>query len=251
MKNKAFVAFKRAVLIFFILLIWKYASTKVNPLFIPDPKTVFDDFVQMIFSGQLFIAAIYSFRRISIATVIAAFVSVPMGLLVYNFTIARDIIKPISDTMRYIPVTAFYPLLIMWFGIDDSMKIAFIFIAVFVYMLPSVILSLDEVNPSLIETGLTMGMSRLQIITMVQLPATLPSIVNSFIMMFGIGWTYISVAETVNAKYGLGWIIQQSSSRGRTDIVFVGIISIMIISVVFDSITKSITKRVFNWRYMD
>lgn len=249
MKEKLFIIFKRICLIISILLIWKYASTKVNHLFIPDPNVVLDNFSKMILSGQIIIDIGYSFARISIATVISSIISIPLGLLVYNFTIARDIIKPISDAMRYIPVTAFYPLLIMWFGIDNEMKIAFLFIAVFVYMLPSVILAIDEVSPSLIETGLTMGMSKFQIITMIQLPATLPSIINSFIMMFGIGWTYISVAETVNAKYGLGWIIQQSSSRGRTDIVFVGIISIMIVSVIFDYLAKFITKKIFAWRY--
>ena len=59
------------------------------------------------------------------------------------------------------------------------------------------------------------------------------------------------MAETVNAKYGLGWIIQQSSSRGRTDMVFMAIIVIMIISILFDSISKAIVKRIFKWRYID
>ena len=69
-------------------------------------------------------------------------------------------------------------------------------------------------------------------------------------MMYGIGFTYIAVAETVNAKYGLGWIIQQSSSRGRTDMVFMAIIVIMILSVLFDSISKRLVKMIFKWRYL-
>jgi NitT/TauT family transport system permease protein len=70
-------------------------------------------------------------------------------------------------------------------------------------------------------------------------------------MMYGIGWTYIAVAETVNAKYGLGFIIQQSSSRGRTDLVFMAIITIIIISVLFDNISKLLVKKIFKWRYLD
>ena len=153
--------------------------------------------------------------------------------------------------MRYIPVTAFYPLLIMWFGIDELMKIVFLFIATFVYMMPSVILCLDEISSDLIDTGLTIGMSKFQIITKVQIPAILPSLMNSFIMMYGIGWTYIAITETINAKYGLGFIIQQSSSRGRTDLVFMAIIMIMIISVLFDNLTKKLVKRIFKWRYLN
>jgi len=152
--------------------------------------------------------------------------------------------------MRYLPVTAFYPLLIMWFGIDEMMKIAFLFLATFVYMMPSVILCLNEVNSDLIDTGITIGMNKFQTIYKIQLPASLPSILNSFIMMYGIGFTYIAVAETVNAKYGLGWIIQQSSSRGRTDMVFMAIIVIMILSVLFDSISKKLVKMIFKWRYI-
>lgn len=153
--------------------------------------------------------------------------------------------------MRYIPVTAFYPLLIMWFGIDEMMKIVFLFISTFVYMMPSVMLALDEVNPDLVDTGLTIGMSRWQVITKIQIPASMPSLMNCFIMMYGIGWTYIAVAETINAKYGLGFIIQQSSSRGRTDMVFMAIITIMFVSVAFDWIAKKAVKKIFKWRYLN
>ena len=80
---------------------------------------------------------------------------------------------------------------------------------------------------------------------------SLPSILNSFVMMYGIGFTYIAVAETVNARYGLGWIIQQSSSRGRTNMVFMAIMVIMLISVIFDYVSKQLIRRIFKWRYLD
>lgn len=242
---------KRILLLFGIIFIWKIASTKVNPLFIPAPETVFSSLIEMIKDGQLFIAIKYSFLRITIATVISGLLAFPIALLVYNSKIAYDIIHPIISALRYIPVTAFYPLLIMWFGIDETMKVVFLFIATFVYMMPSVILCLDEINPDLIDTGLTIGMSKLQTIIKIQIPAILPSLMNSFIMMYGIGWTYISIAETINAKYGLGFIIQQSSSRGRTDLVFMSIIVIMVISVLFDTIGKFANRKIFKWRYLD
>ena len=226
-------------------------AKNVNPLFVPDPKVVFSNLVEMIKSGQLFIAIKYSFLRITIATLLSGVIAFPIALLVYNSKIANDIISPVISIMRYIPVTAFYPLLIMWFGIDELMKIVFLFIATFVYMMPSVILCLDEINSDLIDTGLTIGMNKFQIITKVQIPAILPSLMNSFIMMYGIGWTYIAITETINAKYGLGFIIQQSSSRGRTDLVFMAIIMIMIISVLFDNLTKKLVKRIFKWRYLN
>ncbi len=242
---------KRILLLFLIFLIWMTASRYINPLFIPAPRSVFKNLIAMIKSGMLLKALLYSFLRITAATFVSAIIALPVGLLVYNSRIAKDILSPVISIMRYIPVTAFYPLLIMWFGIDELMKIVFLFIATFVYMMPSVILCLEEVNPDLIDTGLTIGMSRLQTVTRIQIPASLPGIMNSFIMMFGIGWTYIAVAETINARFGLGYIIQQSSARGRTDLVFMSIIVIMMVSVLFDTLAKRIVRKVFRWRYVN
>lgn len=248
-KIKTFI--KRLALLISVIIIWDMCSKNVNPLFVPDPKVVFTDLVEMIKTGQLLMAIKYSFLRITIATFISASIAFPIALLVYNSKIAKDIINPIISIMRYIPVTAFYPLLIMWFGIDETMKVVFLFIATFVYMMPSVILCLEEVNSDLIDTGLTIGMSKFQTIYRIQIPASLPSVLNSFIMMYGIGFTYIAVAETINAKYGLGYIIQQSSSRGRTDLVFMAIIVIMVISVLFDFTAKKLVRHIFKWRYIN
>lgn len=239
------------IILVFLIITWGIIAEHSNPIFIPNPLKVFEDLIETVRNGQLLKALQYSFLRITMATLISASIAIPIGVLIYNVRIARDFLYPIVSAMRYIPVTAFYPLLIMWFGIDELMKIAFLFIATFVYMMPSVILALDEVNQDLIDTGLTIGMTRFQTITKIQLPATMPSLMNSFIMMYGIGWTYIAVAETVNAKYGLGWIIQQSSSRGRTDMVFMAIIVIVIVSVLFDTVSKFLVKRVFKWRYLN
>ena len=232
-----------------IIVLWYNVSLKVNPLFIPNPLKVLDNFKILLSDGSLFIDLWYTFRRIMIATILSGSIAIPLGLLVHNSKIANAIISPVINLMRYIPVTAFYPLLIMWIGIGEEMKIAFLFIATFVYMLPSVVLSLDEVNEQLIDTGLTIGMNKIQTITRIQLPYTLPSILNGFVMMVGIGWTYCAVVETINAKYGLGYIIQQSSSRGRTDMVFMAIIVIMIVSFVFDNTCKYLIRKCFKWRY--
>lgn len=242
---------KRILLFASIFLIWSIAARHVNPLFVPSPTTVFNDLMGMIHTGQLIKAIEYSFGRITVATFISGAVAFPIAILVYNSRIAKDVLNPIIGVMRYIPVTAFYPLLIMWFGINEMMKIVFLFIATFVYMMPSVVLCLEEVNSDLIDTGFTIGMSKLQTIWRIQIPASLPGVLNSYIMMYGIGFTYIAVAETINAKYGLGYIIQQSSSRGRTDLVFMAIIVIMIISVVFDYVSKWLVRKIFKWRYID
>ena len=233
-----------------IFIIWYVASLKANPLFIPNPLTVLDNIKVMILNGKLQTDIVYTFRRIFVASCLSGVVALPLGLMIYNFKFAKHTIQPITNLMRYVPITAFYPLLIMWLGIDEKMKIAFLFIASFVYMMPSVVMALEEINHDIIDTGYTIGMNKLQVIFYIQLPSMLPSILNSFIMCFGIGFTYCTVCETINAGHGLGYLIQQSSARGKTDLVFVGILAIMLISFVFDNTAKWLVKKCFKWRYL-
>lgn len=234
-----------------IIIVWYFASLNTLPLFIPSPLKVFDDLIQLISNGYIFIHLWYTFKRILIATCISGIISIPIGLLIYNNHFFKSTIYPLVNLLRYTPVTAFYPLLILWLGIGEEMKVTFYVITTFVYMLPSVVLALEEINTDLIETGYTLGMNKIQAIIMIQLPATLPSILNSFIMMFGIGWTYCAVVETINAKWGLGYMIQQASSRARTDLVFLGIITIMIVSFIFDNVSKFAIRKIFKWRYLN
>lgn len=233
-----------------IVFLWYYISLNANPLFVPNPLIVLDDLKILLSDGTIFIHLWYTFRRIMIATCLSGAIALPLGLIIRNSKVAKATIYPVTMLLRYIPVTAFYPLLIMWVGIEEEMKIAFLFIATFVYMLPSVVLALDEVNEQLIDTGLTIGMSKFQTITRIQLPSTLPSILNSFVMMVGIGWTYCAVVETINAKFGLGYIIHQATARGKTDLVFMSIIVIMVISFIFDNLCKLLIRKIFKWRYL-
>lgn len=240
---------KKIVLLISTLFVWYGLSQVMNPLFVPDPLRVLNDAYILLIDGTLIKSIAYSFGRITTATIVAACIAIPLGLLIYNSKLANELITPITGLMRFLPITAFYPLLIMWFGIGETMKIVFLFIAMFVYMLPSVVMALKQVDINLIDTSLTLGMNRVQLNRFVILPATLPSIIQTFVMMYGIGWTYIAVAETINAKFGLGYIIQTSASRGRTDMVFMAIIIIILVSVVFDFVANKIIRKVFKWKF--
>lgn len=242
---------KKAIIYTGVLVItiicWYFLSMFSSPLFLPTPQSVFESFKGLVENGMLPKGLLKSFTRITIATLFSGTISIIMSLLIYNFKSVKFIFRPLVNVMRYIPVTAFYPLLIMWLGIDELMKISFLFIATFVYMLPSVLLAFEDVNVNLIDTGLTIGMNKFQVIYKILFPYSLPSICKTFLMMYGIGWTYIVVAETVNAVNGLGYIINISSSRGRTDMVFVCIICIMLFSILFDKIGNKIINKVFKW----
>ena len=233
------------------IVIWHLGSMMTTPLFVPSPFAVINALCGLISSDQLFQGLIYSFSRITIAALISMALAVPMAMLVCMCKRAKQIVQPIVSAMRYIPVTAFSPLLILWFGIEETMKISFLFLATFVYLLPSTILCLEEVPKDLIDTGRSIGMRSHEIISEILLPAALPSIVNSFLMMYGIGWTYVAVVEAVNAKFGLGFIINVGAARGKTSVVFASILVIVVFSYLFDFIGHKIIRKVFRWRYLN
>jgi NitT/TauT family transport system permease protein len=232
-----------------VLLFWYVGSQYSSPLFLPEPIKVLQGFESLTENGMLQNGLLASLLRITVATVLSAMVSIPIGLLVANYKFADNMITPVTSFMRFMPVTAFYPLLMMWVGIDEIMKVTFLFCATFFYFLPSVILAVKEVSQDLIDTAYTMGMSKVQVMLQVVLPAALPGISQSFLMMYGIGWTYVIIAEVVNAHYGLGHIINISSARGRTDLVFVGLFTIIAISYLFDTIGNYSIKKIFKWKF--
>lgn len=242
---------KKILGVFLLVLAWQFGSTLTSPLFVPSPASVCEALIGLVESNQLLNGLMYSFARISIAALLAIAVAVPTALLLCSFRTLDEMISPIVSAMRYIPVTAFSPLLILWFGIGEEMKISFLFLATFVYVLPTTILCLKEVPDDLVDTGKSIGMKSREIIAEILLPAALPSIMNSLLMMYGIGWTYVAVIEAVNAKYGLGYIINTSAARGKTAVVFAAIIVIVVFSYVFDKIGDVLIQKIFRWRYIN
>lgn len=234
-----------------VLITWWAASLVSIPLFVPSPMDVFHAFVGLAEGGQLQQGLVYSFTRITAAALISICIALPLALLIYWSKTIRDMFMPFVSMLRFLPVTAFSPLLILWFGIDEKMKISFLCLASFVYLLPSILLCFDDVPTDLIDTGATLDMSKPEVILHILFPAAAPSVFNSFLMMYGIGWTYVAVIEAVNAKYGLGFIINTASARGKTAIVFAAIITIMLFSFLFDTVGKWIIKKVFRWRYLN
>lgn len=242
---------KKLIGVIVFVIIWQIGSMMTMPLFVPSPFAVLSALVGLINTDQLFPGLLYSFARISVAALISMCIAIPLALIMCAIKPIKETFMPIVSAMRYIPVTAFSPLLILWFGIGETMKISFLFLATFVYLLPSTIMCLEDIPQDLIDTGKSIGMKPYQIIAEILLPAALPSIMNSFLMMYGIGWTYVAVVEEVNAIKGLGFIINVGAARGKTAIAFASILVIVIFSYLFDAIGKQIIKKVFRWRYLN
>ena len=188
-------------------------------------------------------------HRIVVATLISVSISIPLGLLSKSFRLVKEIVTPFTNFMRYIPVTTFYPLLIVWLGIDEEMRIAFLFVATFFVFFPSVMLTLENINKNLIEKALTSGANKWKMMIHVYIPAAAPLLCKSFLSMFSVGFTYMIIAETVNPRYGLGYLMLIGSARGRTNIVFAAILVTILTGAIIDIAGNFIIKKVFRWHF--
>src|SRR5215470_3804011 len=211
-------------------------SGRVDPDFLPKPTEVVRGTLQLFIQYDLGTAILVSTRRIAIAFLLASVIALPLGILMGAFDPINRFFEPIVAPMRYMPISAFIPLLILWFGIYEKQKIAFLFLGVFVYLLPVVVSAIRAVPEELVQTALTLGASRFQVITSVLLPAAMPDIFDSFRVMNAISWTYVILAEFVNTTRGLGYLIKLAGDRLKIADMFAGIIIIGAIGLGTDAL---------------
>jgi len=220
----------------------------VSPDFLPSPTEVVKGTLQLFLQHDLGRAIVISSRRIGIAFLLASALALPLGVLMGAFEPVNRVFEPVVAPLRYMPISAFIPLLILWFGIYEKQKIAFLFLGVFVYLLPVVVSAIRAVPDELVQTALTLGASRWQVIRTVLLPAALPEIYDSFRVMNAIAWTYVILAEFVNAKEGLGSFIQIAGNHFKTPEVFAGILVIGVIGLLTDGLIRGLGRLFFPWR---
>jgi len=220
----------------------------VSADFLPSPSAVIKGTLQLFIEHDLALAIWISTRRILIAFALAAAVAFPLGILMGAFAPIEAVFEPIVAPLRYMPISAFIPLLILWFGIFESQKIAFLFLGTFVYLLPVVVSAIKAVPDELVQTARTLGASRRQVIRTVLVPAALPEIFDSFRVMNAIAWTYVILAEAVNPQHGLGYMVELARTHSRPAWSFAGLVVIGGIGLLTDALIRAVARLLFRWR---
>ncbi len=235
-----------------VLLLWTLGARAVNKtLFLPSPAQTFEALKAMLQGGGLFRHLGATFGRVSLAILITAAISFPLGMAIALCRPVNVALHPIVKALRFIPVTVFSSILVLTLGIDEAYKVAYLVVATLFSFLPVVIQTASDVDPRLIETAYTMGFSRPRTIVHVILPDILPSLLQSLITTYGVGWTFVIIAELTNAQFGLGHLIYINSARGRTPMVFAAIVVITLVSFLFDKTASFLVKKAFAWRFED
>lgn len=211
-----------------VIAIWSAVaySGQVKSLFLPSPTQIIQAAGEMISNGSLFRHIWASSFVIITGWVLAALLAVPVGILMGSLGVFAALIEPIVNFMRYLPVSALIPLLILYIGIGIEEKIAVVFLGTFFQLILLVADATANVPKALLECAYTLGTKRSQIIQRVLVPATLPNVMDHLRITMGWAWTYLVVAELVAADRGLGYMIMNAQRGLRTDYIFVGLLVI-------------------------
>lgn len=241
------LSFVMPVLVFAVWCLLTYGRL-VPADFVPTPTETVRGTLQLFIQYDLWTAILVSTRRIALAFLLASAIALPLGVMMGAFTPIHHLFESITAPLRYMPISAFIPLLILWFGIYEKQKIAFLFLGVFVYLLPVVVSAIRAVPEELVQTALTLGATKGQVIRTVLLPSALPEIFDSFRVMNAISWTYVILAEAVNPEHGLGYMVELARTHQKASWSFAGLIVIGGIGLLTDFIIRSISRVLFGWR---
>ena len=223
----------------------------VPHFFLPAPDQVLKSLLYLFFEKDLGLAIATSGLRIAKAIGLSILVALPLGIAMGAFDFINRIFEPIVAPMRYLPITAFIPLLILWFGIDESQKVAFLFLGTVVFLLPAVVDAIRLVPEELVQTAFTLGATKSQVIRTVLIPAALPAIFDGFRVMNAIAWTYIILAELVNPQNGIGYILRLAEQHLKPEWSFAGIVVVGVIGIVTDLLIGGLNRLLFSWREVD
>ena len=222
-------------------------SGVLPPFSLPNPSGVVASVARLWTEYDLLGNVAKSWWRIAQAFVWCAAVAVPLGLLMASFRWVHHLVNPIAAPMRAMPITAFLPAFIALFGMDEAMKVAFLWFGMFFYLLAVVVEEVAKVDDSLLETAYTLGAKRRHALWLL-FRASFPAIFGSFRILYDIGWTYVILAEMVNSRKGVGYMIEAARKVLDFERVYAGIIAIGVAAFLFRCLLTFLERLLFPWR---
>ncbi len=231
------------------LLLWSVLSYGgfTSPNFLPSPTAVLAAGWQMWQEGTLLPDILISTGRVLGGFLAAAIVGIPLGIATGTFESIDGLFKPLVGTVRYMPMTAFVPLIMIWVGLEENAKIVMIFLGIVLYNSIMIADAIKFINNDLLNAAYTLGANRREILWKVILPASLPSILDTLRVNIAGAWNFLIFAELIAAQSGLGFRIIQSQRYLNTDKVLFCIGSIGLIGLVTDYIFHRLAVALTPW----
>jgi NitT/TauT family transport system permease protein len=225
----------------------------LGPTILPSPAEVVQSLGDLVGSSDqdnrsLLDHIALSLRRVALGFLLGASIALPIGILMGAFGSARATMDPLVTASGYIPIATLVPLTMSWFGLDESQKVVFLAMAFCIFLLPAVVRAIDSVPDVYLRTAYTLGASRWHIISRVLVPVALPDIWHSMRLAFGVGWSYLVLAEVVVKTGGLGDLIDTARRRAMSGRVYLVIVIITIIAWIADLLWERLGRSLFPYR---
>ena len=189
-----------------------------------------------------------SVRRVMLGYLLGLVIVLPIGILMGAFGSMRSTMTPVVTASGHIPIATLVPLTMSWFGLDETQKVVFLAMAFGIFLLPMVVKAIDAVPDVYLRTSYTLGATRWHIIRRVLVPIALPDIWHSMRLAFGIGWSYLVLAEVVVKTGGLGDLIDTARRRAMSGRVYLVIVIITVIAWIADIIWTRAGYMLFPYR---
>ncbi len=239
-------------LLFFALFItaWSIATLGgfVSKTFLADPLTMLKDGVELITRFHFLTDIGHTIWRVVGGFLLAAIIAVPLGILMGAYSSVEALLEPFVSFARYLPASAFVPLLILWAGIGETQKLLVIFIGSVFQIILMVAVAVSHTRRDLMEAAYTLGSTSSGVVARVLIPANAPEIAEILRLVLGWAWTYVIVAELIGSSTGIGHMIIESQALLATGQIIFGILIIGLIGLVSDLGFKQLNRAFFAWR---
>lgn len=237
------------IVVWWVLTYGSVAESRiVSPVLLPSPLEVLRS-VPVLFTERGLIESVFAtLKRVLSGFGLAILVGVPLGIVAGTYRVFDALTGPLSLFARNIPVAVLIPLTILWFGIDETQKTMFIFIATVPFVFFEAARAVAGVQDRYVETAQTLGASARQVVSKVLIPLAMPHIFASLRSLFGLAFGYIMLAELVNAKHGLGFLLMNSQRRALTEHIFAILILIGLLAYGIDRTLLWFQRGLFPYR---
>ena len=232
-----------------ILVAWQLASQSgwLSTRVLPEPWAVLKAFWTLSASGELWHHVATSTWRALSGFAIGGGLALALGLLTGSIKGAETALDSTLQMVRNIPPLALIPLVILWFGIDESAKLFLVSLGVFFPVYINTFHGIRSVDPGLIEMARSYGLSGWALYRQVILPGALPSILVGVRFSLGFMWVILIVAETVSAQAGIGYMTMNAREFLQTDVVLVGILLYALLGKLADVFARGLERYWLRW----
>lgn len=231
--------------VFFAL--WEFVAWLgvVPAILFPGPFQVVHALYVLFAENEFHKDVLVSVNRVFISFALASAVAVPLGILMGTFRVVDAFFSPLVSAWRYLPAPSFIPLLLMWLGAGEAEKLALLFIGVIWFLITLIADHTKAISSDLINTSVTLGGSRWQVLRTVVVPAALPSIVVAMRQMLAVSWTYLVIAEITAADAGIGAMMMRAKRFLHVDQIMAGILVIGLLGLALDYLLRLLHRTAF------